>query len=109
MDATPPSEFERFREFGMAHVLVGMRYAHEILGRAIEEMALRLAAEQGKPAQPQAKLSRRPKEPAKNKIASAARGYWANLTPEQRSAEVIRRRKVAAKKRAPKVRMEPAA
>ena len=35
---------------------------------------------------------------AVGKVAQAASAYWANMTPEERSAEMARRRKVAAKR-----------
>lgn len=71
---------------GMAALLPGMKYFLERMQAELNNFELELEGLQN---------SQQPKK----KIINS---YWAKLTPEERSAEIIRRQKVAAKNRAKK-------
>ena len=79
---------------GLAAMLPGMVRAHELLGQQIAAMQAQLAGLQnggGRKPGPQT-------EQARAKIAEARRGYWAKMTPEERSAEMKRRGGIAKKR-----------
>jgi len=76
----------RFTEFGMAHVLVGMRYAMELLQTAMDDLSQQLAAEQeGQTVRQAVQKKRKPGSGSKLKA------YWDSMTQEERSAEMRRR------------------
>lgn len=68
-----------YEEAGIATLLAGMVRAHEVLGREIEDMRKRLQL-----AQEGGNALDAVREPKRS-------GWWANMTPEQRSAEAKRR------------------
>lgn len=95
-----------YEQMGIAALLPGMQRAYEALGAEIEQMRERLGmlqhpAKRGRPPvnrdeQPVAVV-----EPVKPRAdrggSSSQKKYWAKLTPEQRSAEMLRRQALWAK------------
>jgi hypothetical protein len=75
------TETSKYAQMGMAALLPGMQYMIERMQEQLDEMRLHLAALQGAPA-----LAAK---------AETRGSSWKSLTPEERSAEMKRRRAVA--------------
>lgn len=98
---------DRYRAFGIAATLPGLQYAAEVIQGALDELRAQLAAMQNGDAPKkqrrispdgiaaiQAAQKRRWAKASgddKRKGGAGVKAFWANMTPEQRSAEMRRR------------------
>lgn len=79
---------------GMGALLSGLEYARDILGMYANDIRAAMAAAQSDVAEPLRK--KRPGfSPSVREALNEAKGGWASMTPEERSAEMKRRRAVA--------------
>lgn len=111
---TPNGSSVTYEQMGMAALLPGMQHVLAILEGHINEMRDQIAALQGHPAK--RGRGRPPMRHDDEQVAevmkrggNAQKKYWAKMTPEQRSAEMIRRQALWAKKIAVKeIKKKPA-
>lgn len=93
-----------YEEAGLASALIGLQRAYDMIGREIENVKERLAqARNGGNAREFVEERKRPVgRPAKNaeraadlerfaRKSKSVKGYWANMSAEERSAEMARR------------------
>jgi hypothetical protein len=90
--------FEQMQAMGIAAMIPGFQMAIDTLQSAIDEMRRQLSNLQNPPAAAPRKQGRTPLTDEerkarimKRRVSKAARGYWAKMTPEERSVEMKRR------------------
>jgi hypothetical protein len=93
---------QRYAIMGIAAVIPGFQRAIDLLTGQLDRMRAQLGALQSGTAEPASKFKRsRPKKQAKDatEVQRRASAYWAEMSPEERSAEMQRRLVVRKKKR----------
>lgn len=114
---------QRYYQWGMAAAIPGLQHAIDTLQAELDNIRIQLHAFMGKAESARAAIDvvrvtaeaapvvvefkhRQLKAPAKAKRAKASmKGYWASMTPEERSQEMQRRMKVRGKAK-PQVKLQ---
>jgi len=111
---TPPinKDTERYAEFGRAAVIPGIQAAIYALQELLDTVRIEIAASQGRvlptvkhPSVKRTEKIKKATDSGKIKMTGKGMGaktFWASMTREQRSAEMVRRRKIATKNAARK-------
>jgi hypothetical protein len=83
-----------FEKFGMAALIPGMQHMIDLMQKELEYMRMAISTTDIETDIEEIKF-----KPKKTKLSKGISTYWAKFTPEERSAEMRRRRKVTLNKR----------